>query len=140
MGFCTTFTDNFVKAIAQEYAERLWDDRDLSAIDELLDEEVAIRSLAGNFRGRDAMREVVTPWMEAFPDLLVENMTIICEDDSVCIHWQAQGTHQAEFGGIPATGKRVSYAGATIYRIREAKIVEYSCYTDMQKLIKQLVN
>ena len=84
------------------------------------------------------MKKIVQSWLTGFPDLVVKNTAIICENDLVVIHWHARGSHQGEFKGIKPTGKTVDYAGATIYRIQEEKIIEYWAYVDMQHLLMQI--
>lgn len=127
-----------IKEIAEEYAHRIWDEKDLTAIVDLVDPKVVIHSLLGDFHGTEPMREVVVAWQKGFPDLVVKNSAIICEGDLVAIHWYAQGTHRGEFKGINPTGKFVSYSGVTLYRIREGKIKEYWAYLDMQHLLRQI--
>lgn len=127
-----------VKTIAEDYAQRIWNKKDLSALDELLHKEVVIHSLLGDFHGIEAMRKVVQAWLAGFPDLTVKNSAVIAENDIVALQWQAQGTHKGEFKGKKPTGKRVSYAGVTIYRIQNSKITEYWAYLDMQHLLDQI--
>ena len=127
-----------IKAIVEDYADRVWNKKDLSAIDDYLDKAVIIRSLFGDYHGIEAMKEVVLAWLKAFPDLIVSNIAEICENDTIVLHWKANGTHRGEFKGRAPTGKKVSYAGVTIYRIQYNKIVEYWAYLDMQHLFDQM--
>ncbi len=126
------------KAIAESYARRIWDDRDLGAIDELLYPKCVIHSLLGDFHGPESMKSVVQAWWNGFPDLIVNNTAVICKQDLVMIQWQAQGSHQGKFKGIKPTGKAISYAGVTVYRVYQDKIKEYWAYLDMQHLLKQI--
>jgi len=126
------------KNIAEEYATKIWDNKDLSAINDLLDPTIVIHSLLGDYHGQEAMRKIVEAWLTAFPDLMVKNIATVCEKDLVVIQWKAKGTHKGEFKGIAPTGKPISYEGVTIYRIKDAKITEYSAYLDMQYLLNQI--
>lgn len=126
------------KHVAETYSRRIWDDKDLSVIDELLHAKIVIHSLLGDFHGKEPMKKVVQAWIAGFPDLVVKNDSVISERDLVMIQWHAQGTHQGEFKGIKPTGKSVSYVGVTLYRIDESKILEYSAYLDMQHLLNQI--
>ena len=126
------------KDVAKTFVRRVWDEKDVSAIDDLVHKEAVLHSILGNFHGCEAMKKVVRTWLAGFPDLVVKNVAFICEDDLVAVHWQAQGSHQGEFKGINPTGKPVSYAGVTIYHIKEGKIVEYWAYLDMQHVLEQL--
>lgn len=127
-----------VKQVAEDYACRVWQNRDLTAVKEVFHEKCVIHSLLGNFYGPESMKNVIQEWWKGFPDLVVSNTAIIAEKDLAVIHWQAQGSHQGEFKGIKPTGKTISYAGVTIYRISLSTIVEYWAYLDMQHLLKQI--
>lgn len=126
------------KKLVEIYAHRIWDEKDLRAIDELIHQKCVIHSLLGDFYGPKAMKNVVEAWLNGFPDLVVKNKSVICEQDLVVIQWQAHGTHQGEFKGIKPTGKSISYAGVTIYRVHQDKIVEYWAYLDMKHLLDQI--
>lgn len=126
------------REIAEKYARRIWDKKDLSAIEDLLDPKIVIHSLLGDFHGQESMRKVVQAWFIGFPDLIVKNTSTVCEKDLAIIQWQAQGTHQGEFKGIKPTGRSISYTGVTIYRIHGAKITEYWSYLDMNHLLQQI--
>jgi steroid delta-isomerase-like uncharacterized protein len=127
-----------INQIATEFANRIWNEKDLNAVDELVDSEVVIHSLLGNFNKQKAMRDVIQTWLNGFPDLRVTNDLVLCENDVVCVQWRAKGTHRGEFKGKKPTGKSVSYSGVTLYRIKNSKIVEYWAYLDMQHLLSQI--
>ena len=126
-----------IKAIAEDYAERIWNKKDLTALD-YLDESVVIHSLLGDFRGPQALRDIVKAWLKGFPDLHVHNDIVISENDLVSIQWHVKATHKGEFKGVQPTGKPVSYSGVTVYRIKNNKIVEYWAYLDTQHLLSQI--
>lgn len=50
------------KEIAEEYANTIWNAKKLSVIDLLIHQDVVIHSLLGDFRGIQAIREVVQVW------------------------------------------------------------------------------
>jgi predicted ester cyclase len=127
------------KEVAEEYANKIWNDKEINTIDRLVHQNVLIHSLLGDFYGTKAMRDVVQAWLKGFPNLRVDNHIIIGEADLVSIQWQAKGTHQGEFKAIKPTGNPVSYSGVTVYRMNEGKIVEYWAYLDMQHLLGQLL-
>jgi predicted ester cyclase len=126
------------KEITEEYANTVWNVKEIGVIDRLIDKNVLIHSLLGDFHGIEAMKEVVQAWLNGFPDLRVDNDIIISENDLVSIQWQAKGTHSGEFKGRKPTGKPVAYRGVTVYRIKDSKIIEYWAYLDMQHLLSQI--
>lgn len=131
-------TPSSVKKIAEEYAHTVWNAKVIDVIDRLINKDILIHSLLGDFRGSQAMKEVVQAWLKGFPDLSVKNELIISENDLVSIQWSAKGTHKGEFKGKEPTGKPVSYSGVTVYRIKNDQIVEYWAYLDMQHLFSQI--
>ncbi|CRX38120.1 ester cyclase [Estrella lausannensis] len=130
--------ESTAKDIAMEYVQRIWDEKDMTAIDTLMAEEIVIHSSFGYYQGRAKMREVVSAYYSAFPDLKVSNDFIISEGDKTMIHWQASGTHLGNFKELPPRGKKISYTGVTIYRTAHEKIVEYWAYVDLHYLMQQL--
>ena len=126
------------KSVAETYHERIWNDKDLGAIDDCLDENIVIHSALGDYRGKDGMRTIVQAWLRAFPDLYVHNQSVFCESNLVVIHWQANGTHLEEFNGKKTTRRKVAYSGVTSYRMKHNKICEYQASLDMQDLLSQI--
>lgn len=110
----------------------------MGSFDRLVDNDVLIHSLLGDFRGKKALKEVVQAWLKGFPDLSVKNDLIISENDLVSMQWSVKATHKGEFKGRQPTGKPVFYSGVTVYRIKNGQIVEYWAYIDMQHLMSQL--
>src|SRR5262245_27617001 len=63
-------------------------------------------------------------WKSAFPDLVMTVDKLIAEGDTVVVLWRGSGTNTGEGNGLPATGKRLSGRGITIWRIVNGKIKE----------------
>ncbi len=137
-GFMNLKANSLPKRIAEDYANTVWNAKEISVIDRLIHNDILIHSLLGDFRGTQAMKEVVQAWLKGFPDLSVKNEFIISENDLVSIQWSANGTHKGEFKGKKPTGKSVAYSGVTVYRIKDSKIIEYWAYLDMQHLFSQI--
>lgn len=126
------------KEIAESYANQIWNDKKISAVDTFVHQDAVIHSLLGAYQGTKAMKEVIQAWLNGFPDLKVDNDIIIHENDLVSIQWRAKGTHRGEFKGRKPTGKSVAYSGVTVYRIKDSKIIEYWAYLDMLHLLNQI--
>jgi steroid delta-isomerase-like uncharacterized protein len=76
--------------------------------------------------------------LAAFPDFHRSMEDIIAEGDKVVARYTATGTHQGEFMGIPATGKRVTFGWITIYRIAAGKVAEEWLLFDQLSLLRQI--
>lgn len=128
------------RKVAEAYADRIWVQKDLDAIGDLLHPQVTIHSLFGDFHGPKEMLRIVQAWLIGFPDLTVRNQHTIQSGELVCLHWIASGTHNGPFKGRQSTGRRVSYAGVTIYKVLDGRIVEYWAYLDMDQVLRQLTS
>jgi predicted ester cyclase len=75
---------------------------------------------------------------QAFGDLQITPQTIIVEGERAVAECTARCTHSSAFRGIAPTGKQLSYAGITIYRVDGGKIVEAVYLGDRLGLWQQL--
>lgn len=68
-----------------------------------------------------------------FPDMQVEILDLIEENDKVAVRLRFTGTHSAELCGVPATGKKISFEALEIFRVANQQIVEsWGYWPDMQ--------
>lgn len=63
---------------------------------------------------------------------------VTANDDTVMASWTMIGTHQADWQGIPATGRRVSLTGVDIFKVTDGLIVEERIHGDYLGLLRQL--
>src|SRR5215207_9125000 len=73
----------------------------------------------------DTFREFAADAHAAFPDMHITVEDMIAEGDRVAARVSMRGTHQGEFQGIAATGKRVQVQAMDMFRIADGKIVEH---------------
>jgi steroid delta-isomerase-like uncharacterized protein len=92
--------------------------------------------------GPESQYQNVKATQAAFPDLHIDlNVTLkqsIPEGELWCSHWTLTGTHQGEFNGIPATGKKVNVTGMSIWKIVDGKNVEEWEIVDSMAMMQQL--
>jgi steroid delta-isomerase-like uncharacterized protein len=77
-------------------------------------------------------------WRTAFPDLKMNVVLMVAEDDLVTVLWTASGTNTGQGNGLPATGKKAEGRGITVWRIAGGKIREEWTEYDSLRLMKQL--
>jgi len=113
------------KSIARRFIQ-IWGKGSLDIIDELAAPSLSVQYpvIPQVIRGTRMFRQVMEGFRSAFPDSDLSIEEEIAEDDKVVIRWSFSGTHQGNLLGIPATGKKVSWTGITIYRIVDEKVVE----------------
>lgn len=113
-----------IKDIAADFIRETYNNHNLGLADDVLVPNFAFHNAGKEIRGRDAWKQHVEEWLTGFPDLRVTIGFTMAEGDRVLLHWQAEGTHQGEFRGTLATGRRVLASGLTLFRISSGKIEE----------------
>jgi len=127
------------KALVRRFVEELWHAKNYRIVDELCVPEFVAHDLpAGIAANREGFKKVAAVMHNAFPDIRFTTEDVIAEKDKVVIRWDSTGTHKGEFMGIPATNKRVSRNGVTIYRTVGGKIVEWWNKSDLLAMLMQL--
>jgi len=110
-----------------------------STIDEIFDPEVRIGTpLPIDATGAQALKQVWTTLLRAYPDLHVTVEDLFGEDDRLVARNTVTGTHQGEYLGIAPTGKSVKYNEMFIVRFADGRIVETWGVVDLLAQMKQL--
>ncbi len=115
------------KAVFRRFYEVVWNEGNLSVVDELLAEDF-VNHAVGDAPAphRELYKRGVVETRTAYPDwtLVVEDLE--AEGERVTARWRAWGTHTGELEGVTPTGKRDGFVGATVVRVVGGKIVELS--------------
>jgi hypothetical protein len=74
----------------------------------------------------------------AFPDRQNVIEEVIAQGDRVFVKFRLTGTHQGDFFGIPATGKKVDIHEVGVFRLENGQIVDGWFMADELGLIEQL--
>jgi len=92
----------------------------------------------GGGKGRELIKEAVTDFHKACPDLKMEIEDVFASGDKVVLRYTAHGTQTGAYGPIPPTGKTISVRGITVLRIVNGKIeTEWTEY-DRLGMLRQL--
>ena len=89
-------------------------------------------------RGVKGLKEMVSGYLTAFPDLRMTIEHLVAEDDRLAIHWRCVGTHDGPLGETPATGKKVDIRGHAVLRFERGKVVEEFEIFDELEMLKQI--
>lgn len=73
-----------------------------------------------------------------FPDIHHEVERLRHGDDGVLVEYRVSGTQQAEWLGIPATGRSFVIRAAAIYEFEGDQLVCERAYTDLADGMRQL--
>jgi len=127
------------KAIVADYMAILGDPE--AEKEFLADNYKLVRSefhnLSYNAAGSE-LEAMSTPLKTAFPDHSVEVIELIGEGSTVVVQYQIRGTHQANFFGIPATGKSIDVESVAIFELADGKIYDSWFMSDEVRLLTQL--
>jgi predicted ester cyclase len=76
--------------------------------------------------------------LAGFPDLTttIEDMFVSGDKLAVTLLWR--GTHAGEYGGVPATGKRVEVRDTAIWHFSDGKVIEILTLQDQFGMLKQI--
>ncbi len=127
------------KAIARRFIQ-VWGDGNLDIVDELAAPSLVVRypTIPEVIQGSREFRYVLAGFRSAFPDSALRVEEEIAEGEKVAIRWSFSGTHKGSLLGVPATGKRVTWTGITIYRIVDGRVVEEQGEEDFLGFFRQV--
>jgi predicted ester cyclase len=129
-----------IKATARKLMEDVWNNRNLEAIDEVIDVWYKYHdpNTPDLGQGPQSYKTRVALYTTAFPDLRFSIAEIFADGDSVVIRWEGSGTFRGPLQGIAPTGKAGSGPGMNILHFRNGKVVEEFCVWDALGLFRQL--
>lgn len=126
------------KAIARQLIDAINSGNETAFLNLMIEDVVDHYLLPGLPPGREGWNLNVRLVRDAFPDVRWEEEELIAEGDRVVGRYLMRGTHQAEFLGIPATGKQVTVSNIHIVKITNGKIVEHWGHGDDMGMMRQL--
>jgi len=126
------------KAIVRRYIEQVINEQRYDLADEFFIDTVELHGVGPGIIGRTALAEFYATFGAAFPDWHMTIDDMLAEGDKIVVRYTANGTHQGEIQGIPATGKPYTQIGIVIYQLTNGKIVEGWLQTDMLSMMQQL--
>lgn len=114
--------------VMRRYLTEVVANGDLSVLDDIAAPEMVDHTAvaAGWGTGRAGLVRHVSYFRETLADLAVSIERIVASDDEVVGIWRVSGTHRGPLFGYAATGRRLEWSNASIFRVAADKIVDYS--------------
>ena len=138
-GVCPPTTPEENKQLVERYWAEVWTGANVAALDDLFAaDEVHHWGIGDDTVGAAAFGERIVAFQTAFPDFAIRVDQLVAEGDQVVSQWTATGTHEGTWLGVPATGNRVEYTGANLFRIACGRIAESWGEADHLGLLRQL--
>jgi steroid delta-isomerase-like uncharacterized protein len=127
------------KEILHRFFRELFSEGNLDVADEIVGlNYVNHNAMPGEMPGREGLKGFASVLRSAFPDLQFTFEHQLADEDKVVTRWIAEGTHQGEFLGIPATNRSLSITGTNIHLVSGGKIQEAWQDWDALGLMQQL--
>ena len=115
------------KANERRFFDEVWNKGNFQEADQIVAADYIDHNAVTSKTGPAGVREEVSLFRNAFPDLLFAIEDVITEDDKVVTRISATGTHKGDLPGIPATGRRGAITGIIITRYRAARLPRRGC-------------
>ncbi len=140
-------------AIARRWVEEGWSAGRGSLpagaiVDELHDPRFIDHDSGGRAPDNAGFREGIVRLLAAFPDLEARAQDVVVEPAATCagasvsgtvaVRWTAVGTHRGSYLGAEPTGKRITFKGIEVIRVRDGRITERWGEWDGLDLLGQL--
>src|SRR5215204_6624584 len=126
------------KTLARRWFEDLFSRGDLDTANQILSADFVDNLPREEERGIEELKDYVSIYRTAFPDIEDTVEEIVAEADKVVVRWRSRGTHQGEFMGVAPTGRDVTFTGMRPFRFAENKIAESWVNIDERGLQEQL--
>jgi steroid delta-isomerase-like uncharacterized protein len=127
------------RRLIDAWYQRMWNAWDKTVIVELCDPEITFRgSLGVTVRGHAGVATYMDQIRRSFPDFHNAVEDVISEGDKAFARLTYTGTHAGAALGFEPTGKRITYAGAAVFRFKGDRIVDVWVLGDLYGLTRQL--
>lgn len=105
---------------------------ELAAIPEFFARDYIAHVTVGDITGgHDAIRRMVKRWRRAFPDLAVEVEILVESPDRIAWQRTLHATHEGDYMGFPATGRKLVWRDMVTSRFRDGLVVEDWVISDL---------
>ena len=114
-------------AMTNRFMEEVWNEGNLSVIDEIFSPSMV-----------QGQKQAIASVRTAFPDIQFRIDDTSAGSNKVTVEWTVSGTHQEEYMGVTATGKKAEFSGVSVVTFAGGKIVKTSVVFDSLNLWRQL--
>jgi steroid delta-isomerase-like uncharacterized protein len=128
------------KEIIRRWNEQGWSGGKYDLAYEIISPNMVVHGAGGQAvgMGPEGLIDLIKTWRTAFPDGRMEIDDLIVEGEIVAIRNTWYGTQEAEFYGVPPSGKTVAVTSVGIDRVQEGKVTEGWGELDMVGMMQQM--
>lgn len=112
----------------------------LDVIDETVDPDIVTHGFPGGFdpASRVEYRAFFETVERLWPDMSFDIETMVADEHHVAVRFTIEGTHSSDALGVPASGRRVRFAGMVLYRMKDGRIAETWLHPDNMAIMEQI--
>jgi len=127
------------KETIRRFWEEVFNKRKLELVDNLFTEDYVYHGAAGqDVRGREGLKQFLTMYFNAFPDIHAEVEDVFGEGNAVASRAMCRGTHKGELMGMPPTGKQIEIRVICTNRFAGNRVAEDWELPDLFGMMQQL--
>ena len=126
------------KDVIRRFVEEVQNQKNWDVYDELNDPDFFNHSAPPGMTDKEGSKQYLGAFLGGFPDCRSTVDDMIAVGDQVVTKKTFHGTHTAEFGGIPPSGKEVTLQYVDIMRVRDGLITEHWLLMDQLRFMQQL--
>lgn len=106
--------------------------------DELISEKFVNHGIPNAMPGPNGFKAIIKQFLNAFPDMQINIQEIIGEGETVATRGYFIGTHNGEFMGNHASGKKVRINYIDFWKLNNGKCIENWVQMDMAGVMQQI--
>ena len=127
------------KALIRRMTEEIFNKKNVDALGDFMAGDMVDHNPPPTDKpGLKGLKDAFRIFFSALPDLSVQVDDVIAEGDKVVMRVTTTGTHQGDFMGITANGKKVSFGEIHVVRFDGGKMVEHWGIADQMGMMQQL--
>jgi steroid delta-isomerase-like uncharacterized protein len=113
-----------IRALVKRWTTEVWNLRREASIDEMMSPDCVLEvEGADGTLNRDQFRDYLRAFLNAVPDIFVEQKEITADGNKAGLTWRVTGTHLGAGLGIPPSGRKVDFSGMSYFEYRDGLIV-----------------
>jgi predicted ester cyclase len=131
------------KNILGHFLQEVWSEGNIEASDKYIAPHYVIHHDPGDPWDKQELdlagyKERVRLSRAPFPDQRFDLQETFADGEAVVVTWFWTATHKGDFPGFPATGRKITMSGATVYYFTETVITGHWQITDRLGVLQQL--
>ena len=126
------------KEVARRVIDEVFNNKNMSVLSELVSPNYIYHGSQGEYQGLEGLREIISAYHNAFPDIHVTIDEMVAEGNTVACRLSIQGTFKGEMMGMAPTSKQLNQVEGVFIHFEDGKEVEAFPFYDGIPFFQQL--